>query len=112
MNIVKKFMQNAPPGEFMEVVTDIRGLVEDESIINDVVGESFEGYNLDQMLTVDNGDHKVIICREGCVNGSEFLDPVSQEVVSFDHITRKVTSSAAGDQYFGGGLEEVRQAVQ
>lgn len=34
---------------------DIRGLVSDESIINDVVPEAFHDYNTQQMLTVDNG---------------------------------------------------------
>ena len=100
MEICKRFMLNAPPGEFMEVVTDIRGLVQDESVINDVVPEAFSGYNTAQMLTVDNGDHKVIICNEGCVNGAEYLDPVSHEVVSFDHITRKVTGTSDGSQHF------------
>ena len=32
---MKKFLLSAPPGEFMEVLTDIRGLVSDESIINE-----------------------------------------------------------------------------
>jgi len=111
-DIVKGFMLNAPPGEFMEVVTDIRGLCEDESIINEVVPSSFEGYNNDQMITVDNGDHKVIICKEGSVSSGEYLDSVSQEVVSFDHITRKVTGSSPGDNYFSGQYEESRGAIQ
>jgi hypothetical protein len=68
---VKKFLLNAPPGEFMEVVTDIRGLVSDESIINEVVPEAFEGYNTEQMLAVDSGDHKVIVCKEGAAGPGE-----------------------------------------
>ncbi len=39
----------------MHTHTDIRGLVSDESIINDVVPEAFHDYNTQQMLTVDNG---------------------------------------------------------
>merc|ERR1712000_185894 len=100
MEICKRFMLNAPPGEFMEVVTDIRGLVQDESVINDVVPGAFSGYN------------KVIICNEGCVNGAEYLDPVSHEVVSFDHITRKVTGTSDGSQHFSGTYEEIRAAFQ
>jgi capping protein (actin filament) muscle Z-line, alpha len=112
MEICKRFMLNAPPGEFMEVVTDIRGLVEDESIINEVVAEGFAGYNTAQMLAVDNGDHKVLICAEGCVNGSEYLDPVDQTVVSFDHITRKITGSSDARDHFSGALESTRAAFQ
>lgn len=112
MEICKRFMLNAPPGEFMEVVTDIRGLVQDESIINDVVPESFQGYNTAQMLAVDNGDHKVLICAEGSVNGAEYLDPVDRSLVSFDHITRKVTGSSDAGDHFSGPYESARTAFQ
>jgi capping protein alpha len=110
---VKKFMLNAPPGEFMEVVTDIRGLVSDESIINEVVPEAFEGYNTAQMLTVDAGDHKVVICKEAEAGPGEYLDAVARESVSFDHITRKVTGRPGGGQeHFEGKYEEARAAAQ
>jgi len=111
--IVKKFMLNAPPGEFMEVVTDIRGLVSDESIINEVVPEAFEGYNTTQMLAVDAGDHKVVICKEAEAGPGEYLDAVARESVSFDHITRKVTGRPGGGQdRFEGKYEETRAAAQ
>jgi len=110
--IVKKFMLSAPPGEFMEVVTDIRGLVSDESIVNEVVPEAFEGYNTEQMITVDSGDHKIVICREGNVGAGEYLDAVTREVVTFDHITRKVTGRSSGDAHFEGPYEEARSAAQ
>jgi len=110
--IVKKFMLNAPPGEFMEVVTDIRGLVSDESIINDVVPDAFREYNTEQMLTVDNGDHKVVICKQAEVSSSEYLDAASKEIVTFDHITRKVTGTAGANQQFSGKYEDTRGALQ
>lgn len=110
---MKKFMLNAPPGEFMEVVTDIRGLVSDESIINEVVPEAFEGYNTAQMLAVEAGDHKVIVCKEGATGPGEYLDPVAQEVVSFDHITRKITGRpGGGEEHFSSKYEEARAAAQ
>lgn len=110
--ICKKFMLNAPPGEFMEVVTDIRGLVSDETIINDVVPEAFREYNTEQMLVVDHGDHKIVICKEAQVGDNEYLDAVTQESVNFDHITRKVTGSNGGAGQFGGAFEEYRAAAQ
>jgi capping protein alpha len=110
--IVKKFMLHAPPGEFMEVVTDIRGLVSDESIINDVVPEAFEGYNTEQMIAVDAGDHKVIVCKEGAAAPGEYLDPVGRDAVSFDHITRKITGHSDAGDHFSGKYEDVRSAAQ
>jgi len=52
IKIANGFMLNAPPGEFMEVVTDVRGLLADDSIINDTAPATFRQYNTDQMLQV------------------------------------------------------------
>ena len=93
-------------------MTDIRGLVEDESIINEVVPDSFHQYNVEQMLAVDNGDHKVIICKEGQISSSEYIDTISKEIVSFDHITRKVTGKVNGGNQFNSKFEEHRSVIQ
>jgi len=112
VQICKDFMLNAPPGEFMEVVADIRGLLDDESIINDIVPSTFKQYNTDQMIQVDNGDHKLLIAPQGEVSGNEYIDPHSKQVVTFDHITHEVT----GTRDLAGELEQdvepFRQALQ
>jgi capping protein (actin filament) muscle Z-line, alpha len=61
IKIANGFMLNAPPGEFMEVVTDVRGLLEDDSIINDTAPATFRQYNTDQMLQVqrERGERRV-----------------------------------------------------
>jgi len=50
VEIVTNFLLHSPPGEFMEVVTDVRGLLTDESILNDSAPATFREYNTDQML--------------------------------------------------------------
>ena len=55
IKIANGFMLNAPPGEFMEVVTDVRGLLGDDSIINDSAPQTFRQYNTNQMLQVGGG---------------------------------------------------------
>jgi len=59
IEIANKFLISAPPGEFMEVVTDVRALLPDEKLINDTAPATFREYNTDQMLQVPNGDHQV-----------------------------------------------------
>jgi hypothetical protein len=39
---------------------------------------AFHDYNTTQMIVVDNGDHKVIICAEAELSNSEYLDAVSK----------------------------------
>jgi len=112
VQICKDFMLSAPPGEFLDVVADIRGILSDESIINDIVPTTFKQYNTDQMISVDNGDHKVLICTQGELNGNEYIDPHSKQIVTFDHITHDVTSTRDGSGELDSDVESYREALQ
>jgi len=112
VNICKNFMLSAPPGEFLDVVADIRGLLSDESIINDIVPTTFKQYNTDQMISTDNGDHKVLICPQGEVNGNEYIDPSSRQIVTFDHITHEITGTRDVAGELDQGVESFRDALQ
>jgi len=112
VEIVTGFLLNSPPGEFMEVVTDIRGLLSDESVINDTAPSTFREYNTDQMLQVPSpgGNHKVLITKHGEVNPGEYLDPRGNQVISFDHIRQEVTGSRAISGELDGSIENFRAA--
>ena len=88
VEIVTGFLLNSPPGEFMEVVTDVRGLLSNESIINQSAPATFREYNTDQMLQVQSpgGNHKFLITKFGEVDKNNYLDPRGKQVVTFDHI--------------------------
>jgi len=81
----------------MEVVTDVRGLLSDESIINDSAPSTFREYNTDQMLQVQSpgGSHKVLITKQGELGHGEYLDPRGNQVIIYDHIRQEVTGSRA-----------------
>eukprot|EP00168_Porphyra_purpurea_P019089 TRINITY_DN7451_c0_g1_i1.p1 TRINITY_DN7451_c0_g1~~TRINITY_DN7451_c0_g1_i1.p1 ORF type:complete len:310 (-),score=65.07 TRINITY_DN7451_c0_g1_i1:125-994(-) len=97
IQIANSFLLAAPPGEFMEVVTDVRGLLEDDSLINDTCPATFREWNTDQMLQVvsPNGGHEVLISKYGEVNDAEYLDPRGNCVIQFDHIKQAVAGSRA-----------------
>jgi len=92
IQIANSFLLASPPGEFMEVVTDLRGLLPDDSIINDSAPATFREWNTDQMLQVKSpsGGHEVLITKYGEVNDSEYLDPRGKSVIQFDHIKRDI----------------------
>eukprot|EP01091_Cochliopodium_minus_P005063 TRINITY_DN15050_c0_g1_i1.p1 TRINITY_DN15050_c0_g1~~TRINITY_DN15050_c0_g1_i1.p1 ORF type:complete len:282 (+),score=87.94 TRINITY_DN15050_c0_g1_i1:51-896(+) len=112
VQICKDFMLNAPPGEFLDVVADIRGLLSDESIINDIVPTTFKQYNTEQMISTDNGDHKVLICPQGELNGNEYIDPQSKQIITFDHITHEITSTRDGSGELDSDVESFREELQ
>ena len=57
VEIANNFLLNAPPGEFMEVVTDVRALIPQESMLNASAPTTFKRYNEDQMVQADSEDN-------------------------------------------------------
>jgi capping protein alpha len=112
VEIVTGFLLNSPPGEFMEVVTDVRGLLTDESILNETAPSTFREYNTDQMIQVQSpgNNHKFLITKFGEVNSGEYLDPKGGLVVFFDHIRQEVTGSRPISGELDSSVEPYRAA--
>jgi len=112
--IVNSFLLNAPPGEFHEVVTDVRGLLQNDGLLNELAPTTFREYNTEQMLAlqVPNHQHKMLITKFAEIGGNEYLDPQGKQVVSFDHFKQEVVSSRAADAEVNDELEPWRSAVE
>jgi len=103
IDIANNFLLSSPPGEFMEVVTDVRALLPNEGLINESAPRTFREYNTEQMVQVDSPKgHKVLITKYGEVADGEYLDPKGGVVLHYDHIKQQVTGSRA---ISGGDLE-------
>jgi len=115
VQIANNFLLNSPPGEFMEVVTDVRALLPSESMINESAPRTFREYNTEQMIQVDSpgNSHKVLITKYGEVADGEYLDPKGNQVVIFDHIKQEVTGKRAinGDEV-DSSVESLRAAFE
>lgn len=112
IQIANSFLLASPPGEFMEVVTDVRGLLPDDSLINDSAPATFREWNTDQMLQVKSpkGDHEVLISKYGEVNDAEYLDPRGNCVIQFDHIRQEVVGSRPISGELDKSVEDYRSA--
>jgi len=113
IQICTGFLLSSPPGELMEVVTDVRGLLGNDTILNDSAPKTFREYNTEQMLQVKapNGGHQVLITKYGEITPSEYLDPRGGTVVFFDHIRQEVTGSRAIAGELDSSVENFRRAV-
>jgi len=111
ITIATNFLLNAPPGEFMEVVTDVRALLPNESLLNESAGRTFREYNTEQMIFVDapGGGHKVLISKYGEVSDGEYLDPKGNQVIQFDHIKQEVTGKRA---IGSGDMDQSQEALR
>jgi len=114
IEIVNNFLLNSPPGEFMEVVTDVRALLSNESIINESAPTTFRQYNTEQMIQVESpgNSHKVLITKYGEVSEGEYLDPKGNQVISYDHIKQEVTGRKNISDEIDSSLEPLRSAFE
>lgn len=112
VQIANGFLLSSPPGEFMEVVTDVRGLLKNDALLNQSAPTTFREYNTDQMLQVKSpkGSHDALITKFGELNSNEYLDPRGGSVIVFDHIRQEVTGSRAISGELDSTAEPFRRA--
>jgi len=115
VNIANNFLLNAPPGEFMEVVTDVRSLLPEESMLNSTAPTTFKKYNEDQMVQADAEDqsHRFLVTQYAEVGTNEYIDHAGGVVATFDHIKQVVTSTRPiGGSDKDSSLEGLRSALE
>jgi capping protein alpha len=112
VQIATNFLLNAPPGEFMEVVTDVRALLPNPQLLNNTAAETFREYNTEQMVQVNspNNKHQVLVTKHGEVADGEYLDPRGNQVISYDHIKQEVTGARPIDGELDSDVEPYRAA--
>jgi len=112
--VVNDFLLNAPPGEFHEVVTDVRKLLENDALLNEIASDTFRDYNTQQMLIVDAPDrsHKVLVTKFGEISPNEYLDPAGGLVFTFDHFKQEISSSRDQSGELNAEAEPWRSVLQ
>jgi len=112
LQIANGFLLAAPPGEFGEVVTDVRGLLQNDALLNQKALETFRTYNTDQFTQVPSGDHEALITKYGEIGNNEYLDPIGGCILSYDHIRQKVTGSRPISSELDSAAEPFRRAIE
>jgi len=112
-NIVTNFLKSSPPGEFIEVFTDVRKLLNNDGLLNSIAPNSFKEYNIDQYLIATHDNLRGIVSQYGEVGGNQYLEPQSRRVFSFDHIKQIVTGvSEAPGNLFDNDVEPWRLSFE
>eukprot|EP01126_Amoeba_proteus_P001855 TRINITY_DN1057_c0_g1_i8.p1 TRINITY_DN1057_c0_g1~~TRINITY_DN1057_c0_g1_i8.p1 ORF type:complete len:313 (-),score=28.48 TRINITY_DN1057_c0_g1_i8:116-985(-) len=95
LSIVSGFLKSAPPGEFNEVLQDVKGLLGDKAYILDanVTEEAHRTYNTEQLVAFDAGDHKFLVSHNTQVGPNLYFDSKSLQVHEVDHARQAVISS-------------------
>jgi capping protein alpha len=105
------FLKSAPPGEFIEVFTDVRRLMNNDTLLNSIAPTSFKEYNTDQYLVAQTDDLKGIVSNLGEKGANQYLEPNTRRLFTFDHLKQQVTGATPFDD-FDRDVEPWRAAVQ
>jgi capping protein alpha len=113
-NIARGFLKTAPPGEFIEVFTDVRKLLKNDTLLNSIAPTSFKEYNTEQYLIARNDSgFKGLVSNFGEVGNNQYLDPHTKQVFTFDHLKQQVTEvSGGGEQHLNHDVEQWRSNFQ
>lgn len=90
--MVSSFILHAPPGEFLEVLDDVKGIVRNDKLIDEQVSKVFPKYTKTQLtpVKIDGSDYSVILSNFNDING-RFVDPRSKRSFIYDHVTGAVS---------------------
>eukprot|EP00162_Nutomonas_longa_P006453 comp17005_c0_seq1/m.27953 comp17005_c0_seq1/g.27953 ORF comp17005_c0_seq1/g.27953 comp17005_c0_seq1/m.27953 type:complete len:279 (-) comp17005_c0_seq1:102-938(-) len=93
--IATKFLLSAPPGEFDVVLRDVKELLGDNDLLSSKADGIFRAYHTDQMVSVTapGSDHSILLTKYGEIDSTHYVDPISNVVVTVDHLTCSATGT-------------------
>eukprot|EP00958_Prasinococcus_capsulatus_P009074 scaffold888_cov569-Prasinococcus_capsulatus_cf.AAC.27 len=89
--LLRALLLSSPPGQLLPVANDLRKLLDDDKFLNTLAPLAFREYNTEQITSakLPNSDRSVLICTEGEVDSSHYLDVKQNQIVKFDHIKQE-----------------------
>jgi capping protein alpha len=115
LNIATYFIMSSPTGEVAEVISDVKKLVNDDSVLsNDALSKILANYNSETLASAvePEGTTKILTCAAGRVSDTTFLNPSTGQVVTFDHIARKFTGVTDSKQTLDDDVASYRTALE
>lgn len=112
--IATHFLLSSPAGEVLDVLEDVKATVPAHLLTDSVLASIFRKHNTEQFQVVKCGDSQVVLCKDGEVDESHYIDTHGGRVVGVDHVTQ---TCVAGDARplageMDAALEDTRAAIE
>ena len=91
--MVSSFLSHAPPGQFPEVLEDVKNIVRDDPLVEEEVSKVLPKYNKTQLtpIKLEGCEHPVILSAFNDIGDGRFVDPRSKKSFVYDHLTGSVS---------------------
>lgn len=109
------FIMSSPVGEVEEVITDVKKLVKDPSVLSEAkLGKILKNYNLETMATAKDpeGDKNLMVCAHGQVADDMYVDPSTGRVIKFNHRKREFTEVTEKKQVLSASVAGYREQLE
>ncbi|KAL9653844.1 hypothetical protein ABK040_012905 [Willaertia magna] len=114
LRIVRHFLLSSPPGQFEDVLHDVRELVSNDDLINTGAYDIFRTYNIEQLIPVEvpEKNYKVILSKYNEMEQSVYLDPAGDELLEVDHVKGVVKSANPNPNPIDSELKQKRDQLE
>mmetsp|Transcript_18657 Transcript_18657/g.31083 ORF Transcript_18657/g.31083 Transcript_18657/m.31083 type:complete len:288 (+) Transcript_18657:52-915(+) len=113
LQIAQHFLLSSPPGQFHEVLTDVRKLLPDDLLGDPLAAGMARAFNTKTCKVIDSpSGTKVVINAASEVNPTHYFDSKSGNIFALDHLTLKTTEDTTTESNQDMSKEEERVALQ
>jgi len=114
INIANYFIQSSPTGEVNDVVTDVSKLVGDPAVLTEeAVAKMLRDYNQEHLDFAQDPSTGtlVLVSAFGRVNDRQYLNPNTNQVLTFNHKTHKFTDVVEGKSTLPANVAAMRASI-
>uniref|UniRef100_A0A7R9YCR6 F-actin-capping protein subunit alpha n=1 Tax=Pinguiococcus pyrenoidosus TaxID=172671 RepID=A0A7R9YCR6_9STRA len=97
LQIAQHFLLSSPPGQFSEVLADVKAIVPKHLLNDPMVAGIRRAFSLasPQLVPIDGSEQKLLLCMEAEVNATHYVDAGAGVVRSVDHLAGTAGSSGS-----------------
>lgn len=111
LKIAQHFLLSSPPGQFQEVLADVRKLLPDGLLTDPLTAGIARAFHAKGKVVSTPSGAKTVVCAQGEVDATHYIDVKSKTAFLFNHLTLASENDGA-PAVFDQSLESKREAIQ